>query len=314
MAAFYSQHILPEALTTQYSVLHQGRLYLVNALAQEESQGESLTHTLMALQAQLHHNETSDPPVNTRKLRQQVKTVRQKLGSCQNRERALAANLASVTARMEGVKRYNWQNAQARYAIQLQQAQQHAQNVLMMSPSRPAFALRSPANVDLAAEMQYLTLAPSSGPVFGNRASLDPYIGSFNQPFAPIDLAYPAYGEPFPAQIQMPLTYPSLSQELSAWSGYEDTLVNTTSDSSPVSAVSMTLPSISPLIQDWGLAKHSELGRQRASSMLETVHECPPIVNTAVRRLSLLDGSAALKLEREAADERSKVMFFDQSG
>jgi hypothetical protein len=311
MAASYSQHILPEALTTQYSVLHQERLYLVNALVQEESQGESLTHSLMALQAQVHQNETSDPPVNTRKLRQQIKTVRQKIGACQNRERALAANLANITARMEGVKRYNWQNAQARYAIQLQQAQQHAQNVLMMSPSRPAFALRSPANVDLAAEMQYLTLAPSGGPVFGNRASLDPYIGSFSQPFGPMNLAYSTYGEAIPTPMQMQLTYPP--QDLSTWSSYEDTLVNTTSDSSPVSAVSMTFPSIPPVVHDWEMAKHTELGRQRASSMLETVHECPPMANTAVRRLSLLDGGAALKLERQAADGRSRIMFFDQS-
>lgn len=304
MAAFYSQHLLPEALTSQYSVLHQERLYLLNALAEEANQGESLTHTLISLQAQIHQSETSNPPESTRKLRQQVKAVRNKIGTCQHRERALAANLANVVAQMEGYKRYQWRSAEEQYAMQLQAAQQHAQSVLrMMSPSRPAFALRSPANIDLAAQMQYMTLGPAAGPAYDNRASLDPYMGSLNQPLMSMNVPY-GYAEAVTGPFQTGGS--PMSQDVTSWSGYTD-VSSTVNVATPESAMETSFPCVSPTSLEWTNVRPDESCRQRSASMLETVQEYPIATNTALRRLSLLDGGAALKLERQAAEERARI-------
>lgn len=304
MAQHFMQPILPqEALTGQYSVLHQERLYLLEALAEEETQGERLTQALMSLQAQIEACEAHDSPGNGKRLkqlRQQAKSVRNRIGACQNRERALALNVSGIVAQMEGVKRYHWINEQQNYAIQLAQAQQHAHMVLM-SPARPAFALRSPANIDLAAQMQYMSLAPQPEPVFGNRASLDPHMGTLNQV-----MPYVA-----PTSVVGNMYQPDTSAEwngMIAWPAFNEVSGPATI---PSSAVTASYSCVSPTTHDWLGVKTSILGRQRASSMLDTVPEHQPsqqryAPNSALRRLSLLDGSAALKLEREAAEERAK--------
>ena len=309
MAHFYQQHVLPqEALTSQYSVLHQERMYLLQALAAEESQGEQLTQSLSALQTQIETSEAAQPPGNTRRLKQQCKHIRTRLGACQMRERALAVNIARIVAQLEGMKRYQWRNAQQDYAVQLQLAQQHAQMVLM-SPSRPAFALRSPANVDLSSQMQYMSIAPSAGgPLFGNRATLKPYLGGLNQSFSTINASNVC---PETSSAQMYAVSPYLAGDVSSWSGLSDVPDSSLNISTPTSATS--LPGMSPTWQDWHTAKPDAVGRPRASSLLGTVHEHPSrqtwaniASNNALRRLSLLDGSAALKLERQATEERDR--------
>ena len=103
-----AQMAAPALSTNQYSSLHQERLYLLSALAEEEDRGERLTRAFEALNSKLRRLESADPPTSPRPLKQTIKNIRHKIGKCQQRERALAENLAQVVAHMEGLRRYQW--------------------------------------------------------------------------------------------------------------------------------------------------------------------------------------------------------------
>lgn len=315
MAHFYAQQSMApqDAITSQYSVLHQERLYLLNVLTDEENQGERLTQSLVALQAQITQNEAAEPPLNTKRLRQQVKIIRHKLVACQQREHALAANLANVAAQLEGMKRYQWRSAQHEYTMQIQQAQQHAQLVLM-SPSRPNFALRSPANVDIAAQMQYMSLNPPTVPSY-DLSMFSPYANNFTQPsvMSSFNVPYTEY-----ANGQTYADTSHMQRSLENWAGFVESPVSAMKNSSPVSAMSPL--ETSPTAQDQAPARKQSRSHRRAAGMLATVHEHRysstgdksdhrPAMNGALRRLSLLDGSAALKVEREAAEARAQMVL-----
>ncbi|ETN42144.1 uncharacterized protein HMPREF1541_04085 [Cyphellophora europaea CBS 101466] len=305
MAQFFQPGMVSQAaLTGQYSTLYQERLYLLNALADDESQGERLTYALAGLQAQLDQNESADLPLSSKKLKQQVKAVRNKIGACQHRERALASNLTSITAQMEGMKRYQWLTAQHEYAMQIHQAQQHAHRVLM-SPARPDFALRSPGTMDLATQMQFMSLGQPVGQQYANRGPLGSYSTVVNQPLLSAQLAVP-----FPDFIhhgQLYINIPPVLGDLQACEQPTEPCLDYVD--SPMTASSAP--------RTWG-ALPDVAGCQRSASMLlatgstrlsfsTPVSPVKAIETCAIRRLSLLDGtSAAMKLERKAAEAESR--------
>lgn len=314
MIQFFNQGLMiQDAPTNQYSILHQERMYLLSALAEEENQGEHLTHSLSVLQAQLAKNEAADPSVSTRRLKKQIKAVRNKIGACQHRERAIAANLANLVAQMEGMKRYQSGNIQQQYAMQIQQAQQHARMVLM-SPSRPNFALRSPATVDLASQMQFMSLGQPMEAPLPQHTPLDPYTPVFNQPMSMYQLS-----DPFMGHAQAHHLYTDASPVLRTSEAYGGLTEAEDDLDRPVSPMSVVSPMSPRSAQDWS-GDSAPAGRQRAISMLMPANphsasaslplaSNKPINDGAVRRLSLLDGtSAAMQLERKAAEARAKML------
>jgi hypothetical protein len=287
-----------DALTSQYSILHQERVYLLNALAAEENQGERLTHHLSNLQASLNAMAADESCPEAMKLRQHIKAVRNKIGACQHRERGLAASLANVVAQMEGMKRYQWRNAQHEYTMQIQQAQHHARMV-PMSPARPQFALRSPGFMDLTSQMQYMS--------FG-QPQADALLFSSRRIASQVAVPYPGYT--FPDQLYANAS--PVLRDLSAFSGlYED---NQCSFDEPMSPMTIS-PIISPSVRKWG-SLPADGRRQRAVSLLAPAQSASGSAKSptklrndgAMRSLSLLDGtSAAMKMERMAAEPRSKA-------
>ena len=154
MAQYYQPpQGLPALCTSQYSILHQERLYLLKALADEEERGERLTKALETLKSKLEKIDIADPHVSARKLKQAIKSIRHKLGKCQYRERALSGNLTNVVAQMEGMKRYQWRSAHQQYSHHTQYGQ-----MMMMSPATPTFMLQSPLTSAITAQMQYMAL------------------------------------------------------------------------------------------------------------------------------------------------------------
>lgn len=162
MDNFHEPVLAPPALwTNQYSILHQDRLFLLNALANEEERGERLAYALVGLKSKLENfgerkaeNEivnSSEPQITARKLKLSIKTVKHKIGRCQHRERALSADLAIVIARMEGLDRYRWRCAQQVYNLQSQYDQ-----LVMMSPLTPEYTVQSPLIAGVTAQMQYM--------------------------------------------------------------------------------------------------------------------------------------------------------------
>lgn len=309
---FFNQGLtLQDVLTSQYSILYQERMYLLNAIAEEESQGEHFTHSLSVLQAQWHEKEGANPPLSTKKLKQQIKAVRNKISACQHRERAIAANLANVVAQMEGLKRYQSMNTQHGYAMQLQQAQQHAQMVLM-SPARPNFALRSPGTVDLASQMQFMSLGQPMNASLAQQP-LDPYSAALGQPMPMLQMA-----SPFADYSQHHQLYTEASPVLRNLEAYGGLTEADADDDRPISPLTVISPTTPRSTQD---CSHSPVsgGRLRATSLLMSANEGgtavsgplsskKPINDGAVRRLSLLNGtSAAMQLERKAAEARAKM-------
>jgi hypothetical protein len=160
MAQYYAPMSLPALYTSQYSILHQERLYLLKALADEEERGERLTKSLETLKSKLEKLDPENPEVSARKIKTAMKSVRNKIGKCQHRERALCQNLTNVVAQMEGMKRYQYRSAYQHYS----QQSQHGQMRMMISPAAPNFALQSPLTYGIAAQMQYMTLGSPRQP------------------------------------------------------------------------------------------------------------------------------------------------------
>lgn len=154
MAQYYqASPSVPAFCTSQYSTLHQERLYLLQALAEEEGRGERFMRALETLKTKLENYDPADTQVSARKLKTAIKSVRHKIGRCQYRERALSANLANVVGQMEGAKRYQWRSAHQQYGHQSRYGQ-----VMVMSPAVPDFALQSPLPAALTTQMQYMAL------------------------------------------------------------------------------------------------------------------------------------------------------------
>jgi hypothetical protein len=305
--ALYMQPLVShqEALTSQYSVLHQQRLYLLSALAEVEDQGERLIQSLGALETQIHGNEATEPPLSTKKLRQQVRSVRNRLTECQHQERALAANLSQLVAQMEGMKRYQWRQAQHDYQMQIQQAQQHAQMVLL-SPARPGFALRSPAAMDLATQMHYMSLDQPTTSSQPQAMTQSPYFTGLSQHGDPS--SFQGTGE------QMYISAIPVLTQLNGWEGFNDVRAGPLEHMSPVSPMStVSMPTMSPIatedVTEPMVIKNNN-NRPRSVSMLTSSTYNPSLASiqesrkssnsNAMRRLSLLDGGAAIKLEKEA--------------
>jgi hypothetical protein len=311
--ALYMQPVVShqEALTSQYSVFHQQRLYLLNALAEVENQGERLTQSLGALETQIIEHEATEPPLSTKKIRQQVRSVRNRLTDCQHQERALAANLSQLVAQMEGIKRYQWRQAQHDYQMQIQQAQQHAQMVLL-SPARPGFALRSPAAMDLATQMHYMSLNQPTTSSQPPALTQSPYFTAFHQQVNP--------GSCQSIAEQMYISATPVLTQLYGWEGFNDAQNGPLEHMSPVSPMSaVSMPMMSPIVtEDVARPMVTKSNRPRAASMLTSSTYNPSLTSirksgkssnsNALRRLSLLDGGAAIRLEKEADKAASAGM------
>ena len=170
--AYYHQTSprFPVLCTSQYSILHQERLYLLQALADEEERGERLTKALGNLQSKLENPDKEDPQLSARKLKTAIKTIRNKIGKCQHRERVMSGNLQNVIAQMEGLKRYQWRSAHQQYNQQSHYSQ------LMMSPAAPNLMLQSPLATGIAAQMQYMALkSPYQPNTYATASSYGPF-------------------------------------------------------------------------------------------------------------------------------------------
>ena len=211
---------------------------------------------------------------------------------------------------MEGMKRYQWRNAQQAYSMQIQQAQQHAQ-MMLMSPARPQFALRSPGPTNLVNQIQYMSLGQSPGNAGMPIHSLNPYTATGQ--YAGAQQYVPSFLE----RDQSQRSYNNASPALRDLRDFGSIANGLHYEADPISPMSM--PSPTP---GWG-ARFSRAGRQRATSLLAPV-QCfsgadnvsfSPVKSRnegALRRLSLLDGtSAAIQLERRAAEARSKAVVAD---
>jgi hypothetical protein len=277
-------------------------MYLLNALAEEENQGERLTHMLSGLQAQIDGLEANDSSPNARRLRQQVKALRSKMGACQHRERALAANLANVVVQIEGMKRYQWRNAHQEYAMQIQQAQHHAQMVLM-SPARPQFALRSPGFMDPSSQMQYLSLGQSPG---NQLLYSSPSAASY------LPVPYPGYapmGQLYSSASPVLRNLEAVGELEQQYQDELDELLSPLSGPSPTSSSYSSRRSYSPRTPrgEWQRARSLLVSSHSSTSGGYSFSPVKPRNEGTLRRLSLLDGtSAAVQLERKAAEARAR--------
>jgi hypothetical protein len=159
--------------TSPYSVLHQERLYLLQALAAEEERGKRLTQALKRIKSKLEKSDCADPPVSPRRLKQSIKSIRNKISNNQFRERTLAVSLANVAARIEGMKRYQWGNSQQSHQVQR----------LMMAPAVADFTLQSSLAGDVTTQIQYLAMtSPTQPQLYLPPGSVNSYlVGSQSQ-------------------------------------------------------------------------------------------------------------------------------------
>ncbi len=182
MVHYYQPPIsLPASYASQYSTLHQGRLYLLQALAEEEERGGRLTKTLDTLRAKLEYHDPAESQVSARKLKTAIKSVRYKVGRCQYRARALSANLANIVDQMEGAKQYQWQIAHQHYPHQTQYGQ-----MMVMYPAAPDFALQSPLHAALTTQTQYIALTSPPKYLPPGTHNLYPYGASSQRPQIPV--------------------------------------------------------------------------------------------------------------------------------
>jgi hypothetical protein len=106
----------------RYSALHQERLYLLSALAAEESRAEQMTRSLQTTRAKLMNaadcEDSTDAVANLRKA---ASAIVRKLKKCQKNQRAMANNLDAVTSRMQMLEEHQWRRAQFEYSQKMLQ-------------------------------------------------------------------------------------------------------------------------------------------------------------------------------------------------
>ena len=235
MAQYYqAAPSLPTLCTGQYSILHQERLYLLKSLADEEERGERLSNALERLKSKLDNHDDTDPQVTARKLKQAIKSVRNKISRCQHKERGLSANLENVVAQMEGLKRFQRRRAQELYS-------QQNQHGLTTSPANAAFALQSPLHPAIIAQMQYMGLGQP------NMFNTGGYMPQFSHDPA-LHHAATAYQVPVGAQgsqwqmaqSQAETTFYSPVSSLSAFDIYPPSAISKEADYEAVSPFSKT--------------------------------------------------------------------------
>lgn len=129
----------------RYFSLHQERSYLLSALATEESRAEHMTRTLETTRVKLQIAEASDDPAGeVGNLRKVAAAITRKLKKCRKSERALANNLAAVTARMQMLEQHQWRKAQFEYSQRMQETPiygmaQGLQEMTLQPPMCPAY-------------------------------------------------------------------------------------------------------------------------------------------------------------------------------
>ena len=106
----------------RYSSLHQERSYLLSALAREESRAEHMNGTLETIRAKLQMAQADQGSAEAiGNLKKAVMAISRKLKKCYKSERAMANNLAAVTARMQILEQHQWRKAQSEYSQRMQQ-------------------------------------------------------------------------------------------------------------------------------------------------------------------------------------------------
>lgn len=160
--------VIPFIVDHCYSSLHQERSYLLSALAAEESRYEYLSRTLENTRAKLQIVEAQeDSAAVTKKLRKGVTAITRKLKRSRKCERAMANNLAAVTAHMHMLEQHHWRKAQLEYSQMMQ-----------LTPI-----------AGMALGLQGMTLEPSLCPSYDY-----PFMPQSSIPYAmpPLDFALPS--------------------------------------------------------------------------------------------------------------------------
>jgi hypothetical protein len=136
---------IPLIADSRYSSLHQERSYLLSALAAEESRAEGLSRALETTRAKPQMAEAERELVHSvGNLRKTASTIARKLKKCYKSERAMANNLAAVTAQMQMLEQYQWRKAQFDYSQRMQETSIYGmalglQDMRLESPIYPAY-------------------------------------------------------------------------------------------------------------------------------------------------------------------------------
>jgi hypothetical protein len=168
-----------------HSSLHQERLYLLSALANEESRGEQLTQSLSRTNAKLKAvTESSEPDSDAAKnLKKAALALHRKLRRSQKSQKAMIANLASVMERVQSLERSQWRRAHAQYSQQsllpnVDALTMNMQNMELVSPVTPSYVYTSQT------------------PISPYTPSFNPYVLPSTPVIRPQDVI--TYGEPSP--------------------------------------------------------------------------------------------------------------------
>jgi len=144
--------------TSQHFSLHQERLYLLSALAAEESRGEQFSGLLETLRAKLRAAESAEKPIeNIKSLKKSIRSLSFKVTRCQKNERTLAANLAGVTSQMQELENYQWRTVHHDHAHPAQY-QYRDDFVSPVSPFIPPLTPGMPMSAGLVPCMQQMSL------------------------------------------------------------------------------------------------------------------------------------------------------------
>ena len=137
-----SAPMAPYVTDHHYTSLHQERTYLLSALAKEESHAEHMSRCLETITTKLNIAEAHENSTDmVGGLRRSAAAISRKLKKCHKSERAMANNLAAVTARMRMLEQHQWRKAQFEYS---QQTPMYGmtlglQELTLASPMTPAY-------------------------------------------------------------------------------------------------------------------------------------------------------------------------------
>lgn len=140
-----SSAIKPYVTDHRYSSLHQERSYLLSALATEGARAERMTRALDNARAKVQSTQADGSSVEaTSTLRKTVAAITRKLKKCHKSQRAMASNLAAVTARIQMLEQHQWRKAQFEYSQRMQQTPMYGmalglQEMALNSPVFPAY-------------------------------------------------------------------------------------------------------------------------------------------------------------------------------
>jgi hypothetical protein len=171
-----SPTMIPLITDSRYSGLHHERSYLLSALASEESRAEKETSFLETTRAKLKEAREETDHEAIAALRKRIASTVKRLRKCRQSERAMANNLAAVTARMQFLEQNKWRTAQLEYLHETQRSPVDGlplglQRMTLESPMSPSYGYShspypptcyamSPFNATLPSLPEYPVLQP----------------------------------------------------------------------------------------------------------------------------------------------------------